>query len=146
MGETGGTVATPIPHHGVLIDVVIKAPGSQFAGIKTKGLIDTGADFVLISPAIARQLQLRHTNDDIVGGIGGGEVDAKVYSGSIEVPELGFQRILPLYAVAWDPTSHAVLLGRSFLKYFVFRYDGPSETFHFSNPLVGGYHPDAEDG
>ena len=146
MSDGGGTVATPIPHRGVLIDVVIKTPNSKFSGIKTKGLIDTGADFVLVSPAIARQLQLRHINDEMVGGIGGEEVEAKIYSGSIEVPELGFQKTLPLYAVAWDTTSHAVLLGRSFLKYFVFRYDGPSEVFHFSKPLYDSYHPGSEDG
>lgn len=105
------------------------------SGIRARGLIDTGADFVLFSPSIARSLQLRHINTDIIGGIGGGEVDAKVYSGLVEIPELGFRKVMPLYGVAWDPTSHTVLLGRSFLKHFVFRYDGPSELFHFSKPI-----------
>lgn len=135
MGDRGGTVATPIRHQGPLIEVRIKAPGSPLAGVRVRGLIDTGADFVLFSPSIARQLQLRQTDSDVVGGIGGGQVPAKVFSGTIEVPELGFEKVLPLYAVDWDPTSHTVLLGRSFLRYFVFRYDGPSEVFHFSKPL-----------
>jgi hypothetical protein len=103
--------------------------------VTVRGLIDTGADFILFSPTIAKRLQLKHRDDDTVGGIGGGDIPAKIYSGCIAVPELGFEKVLPLYAVAWDPTSHTVLLGRSFLKYFVFTYDGPSEVFHFSQPL-----------
>lgn len=141
MSDPGGTVAMPIRHQGPLIDVDIKTPNSNLAGVRVRGLIDTGADFVLISPAIAKRLALRHVNDDIVGGIGGEEVAAKVYSGTIEVPSLGFGKILPRYAVPWGPTSHAVLLGRSFLRYFVFKYDGPSEVFHFSRPLDEGYQP-----
>ncbi|MCR5873880.1 retroviral-like aspartic protease family protein [Phenylobacterium sp. J426] len=100
-----------------------------------RGLIDTGADFVLLSPSIAKRLELRHVDNDVVGGIGGGQFPAKVYSGAICVPELEFERTLPLYAVPWDPTSHTVLLGRSFLKHFIFRYDGPSDLFHFSKPV-----------
>ena len=100
-----------------------------------RGLIDTGSDFILTSHTIARQLHLRHHDDDIVGGISGGEVAAKIHSGSVGVPDLGFERTLPLYAVPWSQTSHTVLLGRSFLRYFVFRYDGPSNVFHFSKPI-----------
>lgn len=136
MSGLGGNVDTPIRHQGVMIDVVINNPGRQFAGVKVRGLIDTGADFVLMAPAIARRLQLRHTDDEMVGGIGGEEIKAKVYSGCLEVPDLGgFAKVLPLYSVPWGPTTHQVLLGRSFLKYFVFKYDGPSEVFHFSLPL-----------
>lgn len=135
MARGGGNIATPITNNGPLIDVVVKLPGSQLSGVKVRGLIDTGADFVLFSPSIARSLGLRHVNDDLVGGIGGGEVSAKVYIGCLEVPDLGFSRVMPLYGVDWDPTSHTVLLGRAFLKHFVFRYDGPSGAFHFSRPL-----------
>jgi len=127
----------PIRHQGVLIDVHIKTPGSNMAGVKVRGLIDTGADFVLISPTVAKTLGLRHVNYDIVAGIGGEEVAAKIYSGALKVPDLGFEKVLPLYAVPWNPVSHTALLGRSFLRYFVFKYDGPSEVFHFSRPIDG---------
>lgn len=123
-----------------MIDLVIRHPLSALSGVKARGLIDTGADFVLCAPSIARSLGLRQTNTDVVGGIGGEEVDASVYSGKLIVEELSFQRVLPIYAVPWGPTSHTVLLGRSFLQYFVFEYDGPSEVFHFSAPLHGSSH------
>lgn len=136
MSGVGGNVETNIKHDGVMIDFVINHPSRQFAGTTVRGLIDTGADFVLIAPAIAKKLQLKHRDNAIVGGIGGEEVAAKVYSGCLEVPKLGnFVKVLPVYAVPWGSTTHHVLLGRSFLRHFVFRYDGPSETFHFSLPL-----------
>ena len=138
MAGAGGNIATPITHQGPFIDVIISAPGPQVPASKVRGLIDTGADFVLFSPSIARSLRLRQVDEVPVGGIGGGSINAKVYSRSLRVPDLGFEKTMPLYAVDWDPTSHTVLLGRSFLKYFVFRYDGPSEVFHFSAPLGGG--------
>jgi len=99
--ERGGRVALPMRVDGPFIDVTINLPHSPLAGIQVTGLIDTGSDFVLISNSIARRLQLRHTNDDVVGGIAGGEVDAKVHSGCIEVPHLSFKKVLPLYAVPW---------------------------------------------
>lgn len=135
MSSPGGTVDTPIVHRGVFLDVEIKHPGSPFAGSKVRGLIDTGSDFVLISHALARKHNLRHTDDAVVGGISGGEVAAKVHSGCLLVPDLGFVKTLAVYAVPWSETSHTVLLGRSFLRYFVFRYDGPSDVFHFSKPI-----------
>ena len=84
---SGGTVDTPIKHEGVFMDVQIKKPGSPFAGSKVRGLIDTGSDFVLISHALVRTHKLRHIDDDVVGGISGGEVPAKIYSGCVVVPE-----------------------------------------------------------
>ena len=135
MSGFGGTVDTPIEHRGVFIDVEIKQPGSPFAGSKVRGLIDTGSDFVLIGHALARKHHLRHIDDDIVGGISGGEVPAKIHSGCVVVPDLGFEKTLAVYAVPWSQTSHMILLGRSFLRFFVFRYDGPSNVFRFSKPI-----------
>jgi hypothetical protein len=69
-------------------------------------------------------------------GIGGEQIGAKVYSGCLAISKLGnFEKVLPLYTVPWGSNTHHVLLGRSFLRHFVFKYDGPSETFHFSLPL-----------
>lgn len=135
MSASGGNVDTPIEHRGVFIDVEIKHPTSPFAGTKVRGLIDTGSDFVLISHTLARKHSLRHVDDDRVGGISGGEVPAKIHSGCVVVPSLRFEKTLNVYAVPWSETSHTVLLGRSFLRYFVFRYDGPSNVFHFSKPF-----------
>jgi predicted aspartyl protease len=146
MTEFGGNIPTPIQTRGVFIDIVLKHPERPLAGIKATGLIDTGADFVLCSQSFARQLGLRRTNKDFVEGIGGEKVEAEIYSGSLGVEKLGFERRMAIYAVPWGPLSHSVLLGRSFLKYFVFKYDGPSDVFHFSTPLYGGYHPPDEDG
>lgn len=126
---------TPIEHAGPIIEVSIKRVGSPLAGLTARGLIDTGASDILISPAIAQKLNLTHVNDDIMDVVGGGTLDSQMYSGFIEVPTLGFAKIVPLYAVPWKQTSHTILLGREFLRYFMFYYDGPKGMFHFSKPF-----------
>jgi predicted aspartyl protease len=128
-----------------MIEITVNVPDSPLSGMRATGLIDTGADIVLISKTIARRLGLRHVDDDLVGGISGGTIEAQIHIGCIEITELGFKKTMPLYAVDWDDTSHTVLLGRSLLKYFVFRYDGPSDLFHFSRPIYTN-EPDAQDG
>jgi predicted aspartyl protease len=124
-----------IEHAGPIIDVIIRPVRGSFSGLRARGLIDTGATDVLISPAIASKLGLSHVNDDVMNVVGGGELDSKVYSGYIEVAELEFKKILPLHAVPWRQTSHTILLGREFLRYFIFNYDGPRGMFHFSRPI-----------
>ena len=135
MASHGPEVPTRIEQRGVFIDVVINHPNRALAGIKARGLIDTGSDHVLISRSIAKTLKLRHVGDEDLGAIGGMTVSGALHSGVVQVPHLRFERLLPLYAVDWDQLSHSVLLGRSFLKHFVFRYDGPSDVFRFSQPI-----------
>lgn len=135
MAGHGVEVPTRIEQRGVFIDVVVKHPNRALAGITAKALIDTGSDHVLISRSLARTLKLRHVGDEELGAIGGATVTGSLYSGIVQVPTLTFERVLPLYAVDWDQLSHSVLLGRSFLKHFVFRYDGPSNVFKFSRPI-----------
>jgi predicted aspartyl protease len=128
---------------GPIIEVTIRKVGSVFAGISARGLIDTGATDIVISPDIADKLELKHVNDDLLNVVGGGTLYSKVYSGLIDVPALKFNRIVPLHVVPWKQTTHTILLGRAFLRHFIFNYDGPHGMFHFSNP-IGGTHEVAE--
>ena len=64
-------VATNIEQRGVFINVVVNHPKGVFAGINATGLIDTGADHILISRSIARQVKLRSFGDQELGAIGG---------------------------------------------------------------------------
>lgn len=137
MNEYNPLVVTEIEHAGPIIDVVIRPVSSSLSGLKARGLIDTGATDILISPDIAAKLNLRHLNDDVMDIVGGGTLDSQVHSGWIEVPNLHFKRILPLHSVPWKQTTHTILLGREFLKHFIFYYDGPKGMFHFSKPLDG---------
>jgi predicted aspartyl protease len=135
MNDYNPLVVTEIEQAGPIIDVIIKPVGGQFSGLRARGLIDTGATDILISPDIAAKLNLRHLNDDVMNVVGGGELSSQVYSGWIEVSHLEFKRIVPLHAVPWTQTTHTILLGREFLRHFIFYYDGPRGMFHFSKPL-----------
>ena len=139
MDDHNPIFVTEISGDGPIIDVTIKKIGSPFAGLKANGLIDTGATDIVISSDIAEKLDLRYVNPDIMNVAGGGTIGANVYSGFIEVPALNFKRIVPLHAVVWKQTSHTILLGREFLRHFIFYYDGPKNMFHFSKPMDGMY-------
>ncbi len=76
---------------------------------------------------------------DVVGN----RIDAYVYGGWMEVPELGFSELVQMYAPANANYGSQVLLGRSFLSKFILNYDGPNETFVFSRPL--GLSPPIDD-
>lgn len=64
-------------------------------------------------------------------GVVGGAVEATVYAGELDVPELNFRRTLQMYSPKSISPLSPVLLGRSFLEFFVLTYEGPAGLFHF---------------
>ncbi len=99
--------------------------------VETQGLIDTGASDVCIDYRIALQLGLREIDQATVGVVGGSTM-AKIYLGRLIVPDVGFDRVCPLYALKVRHATHEVLLGRSFLENYVVTFDGPAGTFTFA--------------
>lgn len=67
-------------------------------------------------------------------GVVGFTALAAIYMGRLQVPEIGFDRIMPLYALKLKHPTHEVLLGRSFLQSYVVTFDGPNGMFHFAGP------------
>lgn len=100
---------------------------------EANGLIDTGATSVLIEMEIAQSLGLVQTGMSDMRVVGG-QVDAVVFAGQLEVPQLGYSKILPMLAPRRGQISHSVLLGRSFLEDFIVTFDGPSGIFVLARP------------
>jgi hypothetical protein len=69
-----------------------------------------------------------------VAVVGGGLVEARVCSGRLRVPALQFDEVVRLFAIPGGHGSSQVLLGREFLKHFVFTFDGPEEMFSWYYP------------
>lgn len=100
--------------------------------IETRGLIDTGASDVCIDHRLALELGLREIDQAKVGVVGGSTM-AKIYLGRLIVPDVGFDRVCPLYALKVRHPTHEVLLGRSFLENYIVTFDGPAGTFTFAS-------------
>lgn len=139
---------------GPLIDIVIRPPALPFRQpqpharqfIRARGLIDTGATDVCIDISMAAELGLTPTGREQVGVAGGASMMAEVFAGCLEVPELGFSEVVPLYALKTRRPTHDVLLGRSFLRNFIVTFDGPQGVFHFYKPTPYGFAgPDEHD-
>jgi predicted aspartyl protease len=143
--------STELAAVGPILDIVIRAPTlptsiskaerspHQRDAISAKGLIDTGATHVCIDIRMAVELGLVPTGTESVGVAGGGSIMSDVYAGILEVPQLGFSEMVPLYTLRMRHASHDVLLGRSFLQNFIVTFDGPQGVFHFYTPKLYEY-------
>ncbi len=98
------------------------------------GLIDTGASVVCINKRIVRTLGLRAVDQDVVLVPGGQLLDATIYLARLEIPELGFSELTPLYAANMGRGGYQMLLGRSLLRHFITTFDGPAGMFHVHRP------------
>lgn len=59
---------------------------------------------------------------------------ASVRMGRLEVPQLGFSEIMPLYAFRMRHPTHEAILGRSFLQNYIVTFHGPQGVMTFANP------------
>jgi predicted aspartyl protease len=134
---------------GHLIEVIIHRPEGEPADInavpffETGALIDTGASDVCIDFRIAHDLNLRQIDQRTVGTLGG-SIPAAVYVGVLEVPALGFKKVMPLYAFRVRRVSFSVVLGRTFLSNYIVTFNGPEGYCVFADP-PWVYSPPIED-
>lgn len=63
----------------------------------------------------------------------GADHPAVEYAAQVVVPELDFDRFMPVLSPAGVYTAPMILLGRSFLQHFVFTYHGHDGVFQFHN-------------
>jgi hypothetical protein len=84
----------------------------------------------------AERLQLTPVDTASIGGIGG-RVEAKIFAGFLEVPNLNFRQTVRMFSPLGAVLPSKVILGRSFLKNFIMTYDGPKGVFLFYDPNIG---------
>lgn len=111
-------------------DKIIARAGKAIRPNNSTALVDTGASKVCIDYRIAQELGLRETGQRTLTTVGG-NVEARVYIGVLEVPELDFRDLMEFVAPR-VPFNVRALLGRSFLREFIVNFDGPSGEVHFS--------------
>ncbi|MGH7025485.1 MAG: retropepsin-like aspartic protease [Caulobacteraceae bacterium] len=124
---------------GHVLDVIIHREPSAVdeegvpALFEAGALIDTGASDVCIDYRLAHELKLRQIDQQTVA-TPGGTLLAAVFLGLLEVPDLGYRKLMPLYALRVARSSYSVILGRSFLADYIVTFDGPNGCFHFALP------------
>lgn len=118
--------------------------GTYEEALEAKGLIDTGASDMCIDYRLAERLGLQVIDQTMVGVVGS-RVPANIYLGRVVIPQLGFDRMMRLYALKVRHATHEILLGRSFLQNFIVTFDGPGGTFTFAWPHDFRSHGTIED-
>lgn len=121
---------------GAVIDVLISGRAQHVAPTPARGLIDTGASAVFIDERIARGAGLKNVGPTTMHVPGDVIVDATVYAGRLQVPILGYDRLVRFCAAKHSQDGHDILLGRSFLSDFIVVFDGPQGDFRFLRPAT----------
>jgi predicted aspartyl protease len=103
----------------------------QFA--EADAIVDTGASCIVIGKRLAQELSLTRTGQTRLLAVGA-EHTATEYAATVCVPELDFERFLPVYAPQGVVSAPTILLGRSFLEFFALHYDGQNGMFSFDRP------------
>jgi hypothetical protein len=96
----------------------------------TSALIDTGADYTLISEPLVQTLDLKSEGEQRTRSVGGAGI-CKVFTVNIQIENSNV--VLPDWKViaVKDIKYYGVVLGRDFLRHTVFVYDGAGLSFIF---------------
>ena len=120
---------------GADVEVVIRSfPGAAAAvdAIASIGIIDTGADKVLIPKSFAKRLGLIPINN-ITAFLASGEGrPAITYAGILEIPGIGYSQPLEMTAMTEGVDAHHVLLGKNFLQDFLVTIDCANNVCWFT--------------
>jgi predicted aspartyl protease len=93
------------------------------------GLIDTGASITVINPEIAKTCKLRQTGTVLISAVGNSGMYPE-YAASIQFPGSTLKGLDVTRIVACSLIRQPVscLIGRDFLRRWLFTYDGKSGT------------------
>lgn len=119
-----------LQRNGPHLRVILSNPFDASKFREVDAIIDSGASCVCISRRLVKDLGLEWTGPTRMIAVGA-EHPAGMYACSIAVPELDFEKFLPVCAPEGVYTAPTILLGRSFLEFFVFSYQGQDGTFTF---------------
>jgi len=109
--------------------VTIAGESAEFAIVR--GVIDTGADTVLIPRGIAKRLGLRPIRNTIAILASGEERAAISYMGVLEIPDIGYRDEIEMTAMTDGGESSHILLGKNFLTEFLVTIDCANNVVHY---------------
>jgi predicted aspartyl protease len=124
---------------GATLEVIIRRAGQEFSGIdkpavrSMQALIDTGASKSLVDYLVAEELGLRLTGQTTLYAVGG-QYEAPVYTGILEITSLGFREFTEFVAPKTRHLTSQVILGRPFLQNFIMTYHGPEGVVRLERP------------
>ena len=108
------------------------------------GVIDTGADTVLISRGIAKRLGLRPIRNTVAILASGEQRAAISYMGVLEIPAIGYRDEIEMTAMSDGGESNHILLGKNFLREFLVTIDCANDVVHFQR-TDHSYSPPVDD-
>ncbi|WP_293905673.1 retropepsin-like aspartic protease [Phenylobacterium sp.] len=108
------------------------------------GVIDTGADTVLVPRGIAKRLGLRPIRNTIAILASGEQRAAISYMGVLEIPAIGYRDEIEMTAMTEGGESNHILLGRNFLREFLVTIDCANDVVHYQR-ADHGYSPPIDD-
>ena len=129
------------------VEVVIRSlPGNagSVPAIPSVGIIDTGADKVLIPLSFAKRLGLKPINNIMAFLANGEGRPAITYAGMLEIPAIGYSKPLEMTAMTDGFDSNHVLLGKNFLRDFLVTIDCANNRCWFSR-IAGHPSPMVDD-
>jgi hypothetical protein len=138
--EQGPLVEVSFTPHPVDIELLAKE-GTAWEPIRHRMLVDTGAEVTIVEDAVPKFLHLEPIRFQAIAGVTG-DLDCPVYRLEITIRsndhdeahnEAGNVRfsadIVAVPPVAELQRPHVGLLGRDFLQYVRFEYDGPAGVY-----------------
>ncbi len=98
------------------------------------GVIDTGADKVLIPRGIAKRLGLTPINYTSAVLASGEKRAAINYAGILEIPAIAFIKPMEMTAMTEGAEANHILLGKNFLSEFLVTIDCANGVCWFNKP------------
>ena len=122
--------ASELLNNGPLIKVTIGKPSDYTNPTTVRALIDTGAAFTIVNPALAETCQLPPRGKTLVHAVGHQDYYLE-YAASIQFPDsdLGSLRVHRVVACPIFHREMSCLIGRDILQHWELRYNGPLGQF-----------------
>jgi predicted aspartyl protease len=128
-GSGAGIQVTALDVEARLRPVTVVGNSDSHADVR--GVIDTGADTVLIPRSIAKRLSLRPIRNTIAILASGERRAAISYMGVLEIPAIGFRDEIEMTAMTDGGESNHILLGKNFLRQFLVTIDCANDVVHY---------------
>jgi hypothetical protein len=151
MMSHGGLNTTVFRSDGLALTILgRREPGAEAeegvpSFLEFSGIVDTDAPDFCLDYRAAHALKLREI-DQMTIQVDGGVTQASRFLADIEIPAIGFRKLVPVVASSVGRLSYHALIGRSTMSDFHVTFHGPAECFSFVPASEAGSPPADEAG